>query len=91
MPPLTATYTSSSATNAPSDTPPTFTHPLPAIPASPSTHDRVAFLAALQSSIRSLQSDINSFLTQKMEEDKAGKMDDAAEEENYGEELVEGD
>lgn len=44
-----------------------------------------------------LQDEVNSFLTTKMEEDKAltgsegTKVDDKAEEENYGEEKVEED
>ncbi len=45
----------------------------------------------------SLQEEVNGFLTTKMEEDKAlaasagMKVDDKAEEENYGEETVEDD
>ena len=45
-------------------------------------------LHSLRSSVTKLQADINTFLTQKMEEDKgAGKAEDAKEEENYGEEI----
>lgn len=83
---LGATYTSLSASQ-------TFSQPLPAILAPPSTGDRVAYLSKLQSATKELQSTINTFLTQKMEEEKAaggagGKFDDAKEEENYGEEVA---
>lgn len=40
---------------------------LPALPASPSTAQRVAHLAALQSAVKSAQADVNAFLTQQME------------------------
>ncbi|KAF2689723.1 hypothetical protein K458DRAFT_291731 [Lentithecium fluviatile CBS 122367] len=87
MPSLTATYTS------PTSEPQTFTQPLPAPSSSPSTADRTAYLAFLQSSIRNLQGEVNTFLTQRMEDDKAlvGKLDDAQAEETYGEELPEED
>ncbi|KAJ4330041.1 hypothetical protein N0V95_010112 [Ascochyta clinopodiicola] len=65
-----------------------FSAPLPATSASASVTDRVAFLGALQSDLKTLQSDINTFLTQKMADDKAS---DAKEEENYGEEVVDED
>ena len=61
---------------------------LPAVSASSSTSDRVAYFEDLQSNLKTLQGDINTFLTQKMADDKAG---DAEEEENYGEEVVEED
>lgn len=80
MPSLVATYASPSA----SDT--RFTHELPSLPASDDTPARTAYLAALQSATKALQSDINTFLTQKMAEDKSAV--DAKEEENYGEEVV---
>lgn len=88
---LTATYTS------PDSSPHTISLPLPATTPDPTTSARVAHLASLQSSIKTLQADLNAFLTQKMDDDKAagvakaGKVDDAKEEENYGEEIVEGD
>jgi hypothetical protein len=89
MPSLTATYTS------PGATPQTFAaSPLPALSSPPSTQDRVAYLAELQSSLKTLQGDMNTFLTQKMEQDKAAgasKGDDAKAEETYGEEVVEED
>ncbi|KAF2107255.1 hypothetical protein BDV96DRAFT_474953, partial [Lophiotrema nucula] len=88
----TATY--NSPTNSPS--PHTISASLPSTSANPATEDRVAHLAALQSSVKTLQGDVNTFLTQKMEEDKVKgaatvKVDDAKEEENYGEEVVEED
>lgn len=62
---------------------------------------RVAYLAALRKETASLQERINAELTQRMEDDKAAagdangnkkqKTDDLAEEENYGEEVVEED
>ncbi|KAF2792547.1 hypothetical protein K505DRAFT_52343 [Melanomma pulvis-pyrius CBS 109.77] len=88
---LTAAYTS------PDSSPHTISHPLPASTPDPSTDARIAHLAALQSSMKTLQADLNAFLTQKMDDDKAagvakaGKVDDAKEEENYGEEIVDAD
>ncbi|KAG9197694.1 hypothetical protein G6514_001163 [Epicoccum nigrum] len=81
MPTLSAAYASPSGTHELSAS-------LPAASASSSTTDRVAYFADLQSSLRTLQGDINTFLTQKMADDKAG---DAKEEENYGEEVVDED
>lgn len=63
----------------------------------------MAYLAALRKETAALQERINTELTQRMEEDKAQaeanatpggngrKVDDVAEEENYGEEVVEED
>ncbi|KAH0563291.1 hypothetical protein GP486_002146 [Trichoglossum hirsutum] len=68
-----------------------------------STADKVAYLAALRSSVAKLQGEVNAFLTRRMDEGKAaaaagvaggGKrtvgvgVDDEREEENYGEEVV---
>lgn len=78
-PTLSATYNSPTTSQ-------TFTHPLP------STKEKTAYLSALRKSVTQLQEDVNTFLTSKMEEDKAlagEKMDEKAEEENYGEEKVE--
>ncbi|CAI9630128.1 unnamed protein product [Alternaria burnsii] len=83
MPSLTATYTS------PASSPQTFTSQLPALPSPPSTADRVAYLTSLSSSLRTLQKDVNEFLTRKMADDKAA--DDAKDEETYGEEVVDED
>jgi hypothetical protein len=70
------------------------TVPLPTCPAEPSTDERTNYLTALRQSIISLQSDINVFLTQKMDQDKmqsaapASSANEDREEENYGEELL---
>jgi len=83
-PTLSATYNSPTTSQ-------TFTHPLPSTP-TPSTKEKTAYLSALRKSVTQLQEDVNTFLTSKMEEDKAlagEKMDEKAEEENYGEEKVE--
>ncbi|KAI9775512.1 MAG: hypothetical protein M1839_001053 [Geoglossum umbratile] len=63
--------------------------------------EKTAYLATLRLLVAKLQEDVNIFLTQKMDEDKAtaatgivdmgkGKteVDDEQEEENYGEEVV---
>ena len=67
------------------------------------TKEKTAYLSGLRSSVTAMQNEINVFLTQKMEEDKAaenngagasrsaqnGVIDETKEEELYGEELVE--
>jgi hypothetical protein len=76
-----------------------FTSSLPSVPSDESDVDaKTAYLAALRSNASKLQGDINVFLTQKMEEDKAAegesKKKSAAEEreeEMYGEEDPEND
>jgi hypothetical protein len=88
MPSLTSQYSSNTAPNK------TITITLPAIPDPPNTKERVAYLAELQSSLKTLQGDLNTFLTERMEEDKAAgasKVDDAKAEETYGEEVVDED
>ncbi|KAM0335203.1 hypothetical protein ACHAQA_000245 [Verticillium albo-atrum] len=74
-----------------------------AAPSSTSTAEKSAYLARLRDLVTTVQADVNTHLTQKMEEDKQraaaegtaprGKnaADDAKEEENYGEELPEED
>ncbi|KAM0277394.1 hypothetical protein ACHAQH_005834 [Verticillium albo-atrum] len=75
-----------------------------AAPSSASPADKSAYLARLRDLVTMVQADVNTNLTQKMEEDKqraaAGggsatngrnAADDAKEEENYGEELPEED
>lgn len=72
----------------------TFVHPLNAPQNPESTKEKTAHLSALRTSVTKLQEEVNVFLTQKMEEDKAmvsdrgGKVDDKQDEDNYGEELV---
>ena len=89
-PALQATYTSPTSTKV-------FSHPLPPQKTS-STEERTAYLSALRASVSKMQEEVNTFLTEKMEEDnaadaKAGKggkvVDEQKEEENYGEEGVE--
>ena len=60
--------------------------------------EKTAYLSELRSSTKKLQESINTFLTEKMEEDKAQsagkgtrKAQDEVEEENYGEEVVDED
>ncbi len=73
-----------------------FRYPQQALSASYTTAEKTAYLASLRASVTQLQGEVNAFLTQKMEQDKvtdraAGgpTTDDPAEEENYGEEIVE--
>lgn len=90
--PLTfsATYTS------PANEPFAVTEALPA-PATTSVDDKTKYLADLKERISSVQERVNQELTARMEQDKArdaatsGKaaVDDAKEEENYGEEVQE--
>ncbi|KAF6832170.1 hypothetical protein CMUS01_07025 [Colletotrichum musicola] len=88
---FSATYTS------PTNEPFTFSETLPAPPSS-GVADKTAYLGALRKAIGSAQDSINKELTARMEEDKAreaGKngaapktaVDEALEEENYGEEA----
>ncbi|OCK79657.1 hypothetical protein K432DRAFT_405396 [Lepidopterella palustris CBS 459.81] len=86
MPNLAATYTSPSYS---SSSPKIFIHPLPTLRTSIAS-DRTAYLSTLRSSITLLQTSINAFLTQRMEEDNTASakgVDEAKEEENYGEEI----
>jgi hypothetical protein len=83
---VSATYTAPGAEDK------VFEHKLPTITPDISTNDRVAYLAALRQKATELQAQINTFLTQKMDEDKAragtSTAADEQEEENYGEEIV---
>lgn len=94
--PLTAEYTSTA--NAPF----TITHTLQAPPsgtANPTVPDKTKYLSDLRRAAATMQEQINKELTQRMDEDKAkvaaesGKpaIDEAKEEENYGEEVQEGE
>ena len=88
-PSLTANYTS------PDNATFNFEHDLPRIESS-TPKDRAIYLGALRGAALKLQETINMELTQRMEEDNAksngaiknGKVDEAKEEENYGEEVV---
>jgi EKC/KEOPS complex subunit GON7 len=90
---LSATY--HSPTNEP------FTHTTKLLaPPSSKTTDRTAYLAALRKATAEMQETINKELTSRMDEDKAREavasgtpkakvVDEAKEEDNYGEEVVE--
>jgi hypothetical protein len=88
---LTATYASPSGNH-------TFSHTLPS-PSTTNVTEKTAYLSTLRSKSAELQSEINTFLTQKMEEDvkvaegSAGKRSkkEEREEEMYGEEDPEAD
>lgn len=62
----------------------------------PSTDERTKYLAELRANTKTLQADVNKFLTEKMEEDKArsdgagakDKKNEDLEEQNYGEEQA---
>ena len=95
---LTASYIS------PSNAPFTVAHELEAPPSgttNPTVPDKTKYLNDLRKATATMQEQINKELTQRMEEDKAqeatknGKapkgVDEAKEEENYGEEAPEGD
>ena len=70
-----------------------FEHHLPTS-SFPTTKEKTQYLSALRESVVKLQDGVNDFLTLKMDEDKAlsaragKKVDDKAEEENYGEETM---
>lgn len=87
---LTATYKS------PASEPFTTSQSIPA-PPSTSVSDKTAYLSSLRQAVTSTQEQINKELTERMEQDKAREgsnsrgVDDAKEEENYGEEVVEED
>ena len=73
----------------------TFEYSLPSTDTT-NTEGKTAYLSALRESVTKMQGDINTFLTEKMEEDKAlastaggQKADDKKAEENYGEEAAE--
>ncbi|KAG6360562.1 hypothetical protein INS49_011624 [Diaporthe citri] len=99
-PKLSLTGTYSSPTNAPFTT----THELQAPPSGtvdPTVPDKTKYLSDLRKAVAIMQDQVNKELTQRMEEDKAkakeavknGKpaVDDAKEEQNYGEEEVQED
>ena len=92
---LTASYASPSSTIV-------FSSSLPSLPSDPNAQDipqKTTYLCTLRSNVIQMQSDINVFLTQKMEEDKAaesgadgkGKAQEEKAEEMYGEEDPEDD
>lgn len=72
----------------------TFAQPLNAPSTNLSTEEKTAYLSTLRKSVSNLQEEVNVFLTQEMERDKAGlsegggKTDEKKEEDNYGEEVL---
>lgn len=88
---LTAAYKSPDSTR-------NFSLDLPSLPEDPKalgTREKTVYLSALRSNISKMQDDMNAFLTQKMEEEKADggnadigkkKTREEQEEEMYGEE-----
>lgn len=89
---LTGSY--SSPTNAPFTTTQVLQAP-PSGTINPTVPDKTKYLSDLRKAVATMQDQVNKELTQRMEEDKAkeagknGKpaVDDAKEEENYGEEV----
>jgi hypothetical protein len=87
---IVAKYTSPSETKD-------FTCPISAkCSTKPTVAERTANLNELRSNTKKLQNDINTFLTEKMAEDKASdtngkKAKDEVDEDNYGEEGAEDD
>ena len=92
---LTASYASPSSAQV-------FSSSLPSLPKELNEQDvqkKTEYLAALRSQATQMQSDINTFLTQRMEEDKAAEsgssgksnVQEDKEEEMYGEEDPEND
>ncbi|KAF2207418.1 hypothetical protein CERZMDRAFT_91761 [Cercospora zeae-maydis SCOH1-5] len=89
---LAASYRASNAAQ-------TFSLELPPLPQALSVYEKTSYLAALRANASRLQGEINTFLTQKMEEDKAAeaekgaakKVDEQREEDMYGEEDPEQD
>lgn len=72
----------------------TFSAVLPSLSQSPSSKEKTDYLLSLRSNTVSLQQQVNDFLTQKMEEDKARgsqgeRSKEEKEEEYYGEEADE--
>ncbi|TVY54668.1 hypothetical protein LCER1_G003646 [Lachnellula cervina] len=80
--------------NSPTNAPFTLTQPLPP---HPTPSNKTAYLSALRKATSQMQEEINKELTMRMEEDKAvaskgkGGVDEAKEEDNYGEEVPEED
>lgn len=92
---LTATYKSPKSSEA-------FSSNLPSLSSDPKDQDvnsKTAYLSALRSNIVQMQSDVNAFLTKRMDEDKASeagtvgarRVKEEKEEEMYGEEDPEAD
>ncbi|KAL0940612.1 gon7 family protein [Colletotrichum truncatum] len=90
-----AAFQFSAVYKSPANEPFTYSESLPAPPSS-GVSDKTAYLSSLRKAINSAQESINKELTARMEEDKAREadkggskaaVDEALEEENYGEEA----
>ncbi|KAI0131537.1 hypothetical protein F4814DRAFT_172514 [Daldinia grandis] len=106
---LKATYTNSNSSNSSISSAEAFALSTPlSLPESSVTMHKTSYLRTLREAVSSLQDDVNSELTARMEKEahevattgdgkRGGKsiaaagVDEAAEEENYGEEIVEDD
>jgi len=79
----------------------TFNYPLQTISSDASTKEKTSYITDLRTKTSQLQSDINAYLTERMEEDKAQEVakgaakksarDEQREEDMYGEEVGEED
>lgn len=75
----------------------TFSMDLPALPHTQNVDEKTTYLASLRTNASKIQAEINTFLTQKMEEDKAAETgqiktaNEDREEDMYGEEDPEKD
>ena len=89
-------HTFSATYNSPSNAPFSVSHSLPA-PNAADVDQRTHYLSQLRAAVADTQKKVNEELTARMEEDKArdatgpkvADVDEAKEEENYGEEVVE--
>ncbi|KAI9741188.1 MAG: hypothetical protein M1834_002901 [Cirrosporium novae-zelandiae] len=86
QPTLKATYASPTDSKL-------FTYPLSNTSTPSNIEEKTAYLAELRESVVKLQGDINTLLTQKMEDTKAAGSNkqlqvEVEEEENYGEEII---
>ncbi|KAI5370026.1 Putative EKC/KEOPS complex, subunit Gon7 protein [Septoria linicola] len=90
--PLTASYKSPTAAQ-------NFALELPQLPRSDGVDEKTTYLGSLRASASKLQGELNTFLTQKMEQDKAAEAgkgnshttNEDREEDMYGEEDAEND
>ncbi|KAF4627326.1 hypothetical protein G7Y89_g10827 [Cudoniella acicularis] len=91
----TETFTFEATYQSPTNEAFSCTRTLPA-PAADKVREKTSYLSALRKAVVEIQEQINKELTARMEEDKAregaaskGPVDEAKEEDNYGEEVVE--
>jgi len=77
MAPSSTSPPSQPTAHPPPPTTHSFSHPLPNAE-TPTTEEKTKYLSALRTATTKLQSEINAFLTAKMEEDKKAAIDTAA-------------